>query len=44
MLPLLVGEQPSRTGDRFHEFPLSGAVAQTLCQMAGIPPDSEGTR
>lgn len=38
MLPLLIGESPSRTGDRFHHFPLSGAVAQTLCQLAGISP------
>jgi uracil-DNA glycosylase len=44
MNPLLVGEQPSRTGDRYHHFPLSGAVAQTLCQMAGIPPEEEGSR
>jgi uracil-DNA glycosylase len=44
VLPLQVGEQPSRTGDRYHRFPLSGAVAQTLCQMAGIPPEEEGTR
>lgn len=38
MLPLLVGESPSRSGDRYHHFPLSGAVAQTLCTLAGIPP------
>jgi uracil-DNA glycosylase len=44
MRPLLVGEQPSRTGDRYWEFPLSGAVAQALCQMAEIPPEPEGTR
>jgi uracil-DNA glycosylase len=36
--PLLVGEQPSRSGDRYYMVPLSGAVAQALCQMAGIPP------
>jgi hypothetical protein len=41
--PLLVGEMPSRTGDRYYEFPLSGAVARTLCRMAGIPPDPEST-
>ena len=35
---------PSRSGDRYHQFPLSGAVAQTLCQMAGIAPQPEGTR
>jgi uracil-DNA glycosylase len=42
--PLLIGEAPSRTGDRFHAFPLSGAVAQTLCGLAGIPPQDEGSR
>jgi hypothetical protein len=42
--PLLIGEMPSRTGDRYHWFPLSGAVAQTLCQLAGIPPHEEGSR
>lgn len=44
MKPLLVGESPSRSGDRYWQFPLSGAVAQTLCQFAGIPPQSEGSR
>lgn len=44
MKPLLVGEMPSRSGDRYHMFPLSGAVAQAMCQMAGIPPQEEGTR
>lgn len=44
MKPLLVGESPSRTGDRYYSFPLSGAVAQTLCRFAGIPPESEGSR
>jgi uracil-DNA glycosylase len=42
--PLLIGEMPSRSGDRYHAFPLSGAVAQTLCQLAGIPPQEGGTR
>jgi hypothetical protein len=42
--PLLIGESPSRSGDRYHAFPLSGAVAQTLCQLAGIPPQAEGSR
>jgi len=44
MKALLVGECPSRSGDRYWEFPLSGAVAQTLCLMAGIPPEPEGSR
>lgn len=43
-LPLLLGEAPSRTGDRYHMFPLSGAVARTLCTLAGIPPVEGGTR
>jgi len=37
-LPILLGEAPSRTGDRYHMFPLSGRVAETLCSMADIPP------
>jgi len=44
MKPLLVGEMPSRSGDRYWEFPLSGAVAQALCQMAGIPPEPNESR
>jgi hypothetical protein len=44
MNPLLVGEMPSRSGDRYWEFPLSGAVAQALCQMAGIPPMPDESR
>jgi hypothetical protein len=43
-LPALVGEAPSRTGDRYHAFPLSGRVAEALCRMACIPPRAEGTR
>jgi uracil-DNA glycosylase len=41
MKPLLVGESPSRSGDRYWMFPLSGAVAQALCQMAWIPPQPD---
>jgi uracil-DNA glycosylase len=37
--PLMVGESPSRTGDRYHRFPLSGAPARTLCRAAGWEPD-----
>lgn len=37
-LPVLLGEAPSKSGDRYHMFPLSGRVAETLCSMAGIPP------
>jgi uracil-DNA glycosylase len=42
-LPLLLGESPSRSGDAYYRFPLSGRVARTLCELAGIPPDEEGT-
>lgn len=34
-MPLLVGEAPSRTGDRFWAFPLSGNPAVNLCRWAG---------
>lgn len=43
-LPLLLGECPSKAGDRYHDFPLSGAVGRTLCQFAGIDPEPEGSR
>jgi hypothetical protein len=42
-LPLLIGEAPSRGGDRYHMFPLSGPPARVLCTLAGIPPQDEGT-
>lgn len=42
--PILLGEAPSRVGDRFHMFPLSGRPAQVLCGLAGIPPQDGGTR
>jgi hypothetical protein len=37
--PFVVGEGPSRTGDRYYRFPLSGAPARTLCTCAGWEPD-----
>lgn len=40
--PWLIGESPSRTGDRYWRFPLSGAPARTLCQAAGFKPDGDG--
>lgn len=40
---MLLGEAPSRGGDRYHMFPLSGPPARVLCQMAGIPPEPEGS-
>jgi hypothetical protein len=42
--PLLVGEMPSRASDRYYQFPLSGAVAQSLCQMAGISSQEDASR
>lgn len=41
--PWLIGESPSRTGDRYWRWPLSGAPAKTLCQAAGFPPDPDST-
>lgn len=43
ILPLVIGEAPSRAGDRYHHFPLSGRPAKRLCQFAGIPPEEEGS-
>jgi uracil-DNA glycosylase len=40
----VVGESPSRAGDRYHHLPLSGAPAQTLCTLAGIPPKADDSR
>lgn len=42
-LPMLIGEAPSRGGDRFYSFPLSGRPARVLCEMAGIPPLEDGS-
>ena len=41
--PILLGEAPSRGGDRYHMFPLSGRPARVLCTLAGIPPQPEGS-
>ncbi len=43
-LPLLLGEAPSRVGDRYHNFPLSGAIGKRLCEFAGIEPDEKGSK
>lgn len=40
---VLVGEAPSRTGDRYHHFPLSGRPARVLCTLAGIASQEEGS-
>lgn len=42
--PLIVGEAPSRTGDVYYRFPLSGRVGERLCTWAGIAPLEKGTR
>lgn len=41
--PLLLGECPSKGGDRYHMVPLSGPPARVLCDAAGIPPDGDGS-
>lgn len=43
LLPILLGEAPSRGGDRFRMLPLSGRPAMVLCRLAGIPPDADGS-
>lgn len=42
--PMIIGEAPSKSGDRYWMFPISGAVAETLCKLAGIPPQPGGSR
>lgn len=39
MKPLLIGDMPTRSTDRYWETPLSGRVAQAMCQMAAFPPE-----
>lgn len=41
--PLILGESPSKTGDRYHDFPLSGAVGKRLCELAGLAPEVGGS-
>lgn len=41
--PVLIGEAPSKGGDRYHGFPLSGPPARVLCTLAGIPHEPEGS-
>lgn len=36
MKPLLVGDQPTRDGDRYYTEPLSGVFARRLCRIAGL--------
>ncbi len=42
--PLLLGEAPSKSGDRYNRFPISGRVSETLCRLASIEPEKEGSR
>lgn len=42
--PVLIGEAPSKQGDRYHMLPLSGRPAEVLCSCAGIPPEPGGSR
>lgn len=42
--PILLGEAPPRAGDPYYAFPLSGRPARVLCELAGIPPQPDGTR
>ena len=39
MRPLLLGEAPSRTGDRYWRFPLSGGPARSICTWMGWEPE-----
>jgi len=43
MKPLILGEAPSKSGDKYYMFPLSGAVGQRLCVLAGLPSESGGS-
>lgn len=38
MKPIIIGEGPSKSGDRYYRFPLSGQVGKRLCTWAGIEP------
>lgn len=42
MKALLVGEAPSRSGDRERPHPLAGPPARTICGLAGIERADEG--
>lgn len=42
--PLILGEAPSRSGDKHWRFPLSGAVGERLCTWAGLEPEVGGSR
>lgn len=42
--PLILGEAPSRSGDKYFMCPLSGAVGERLARWAGLEPQPGGTR
>lgn len=42
--PILLGEAPSKSGDRYNRFPISGRVSETLCRLASIEPEPDGSR
>lgn len=44
MKPLLVGDMPSRGGDKHWRTPLSGGVARLLCRIIGIPEQEANRR
>lgn len=42
--PLILGEAPSKSGDKYYLCPLSGAVGERLARWAGLEPQPGGTR
>jgi uracil-DNA glycosylase len=42
--PLLLGEAPSRSGDQYWRFPLSGAVGKRLAEWSDLTPEPGGTQ
>lgn len=43
MKPLILGEAPSASGDKYWQFPMSGAVGRRLHELAGLEVDPHGT-
>lgn len=44
MKPLILGEAPSRTGDKYWMVPMSGQISMRMAQWAGIDPLEEGSK
>lgn len=42
-VPLILGEAPSKGGDAYWQYPLSGPPSRVLCKMAEIQPSVDGT-